>query len=355
VSILVVINAEETRERVLSLLEGGGHHDLKCVGCSQEALRLLGAANPEHATPFNSVLADVDLPGVGGVELCRWIRELSHVCNLPVLLLAEKPGKETLREIFDAGATDFVAKPVCEYELLGRVRSALKLQCTLKECESRENELLEATRQLQRLNEKLHRLAILDDLTGIANRRFFNVLLHQEWGRATREVVPLSLILIDIDYFKNYNDHYGHLQGDQCLKQVASTLNGMIRRPGDLVARFGGEEFVVLLAHTSLQGARAVAEGLRQGVENLNLRHPDSAVSDRVTISLGVASLVPDRGFSVDSLLAAADRAVYQAKVEGRNRVNVFLGRMEDPGLPSIPLPGPHRLSNLKVEAKPSE
>src|SRR6185437_2913636 len=141
----------------------------------------------------------------------------------------------------------YITKPFSVNELLARMRSAANLKRQFDQRRQREEELLQVTQQLKRLNEELQRLSILDELTGIPNRRFFNILLTQEWGRSARIVVPLSMMLIDIDFFKNYNDFYGHPQGDRCLQKVAATLNSLVHRPGDCVARYGGEEFVVLL------------------------------------------------------------------------------------------------------------
>jgi diguanylate cyclase (GGDEF)-like protein len=204
------------------------------------------------------------------------------------------------------------------------MRSALNLKKEMDGCRTREKELVEVTGRLQQLNEELHRLAILDELTGIANRRFFNIVFAQEWGRAAREVIPLSLIFIDIDFFKNYNDAYGHSRGDDCLKKVAGALSQSVKRPTDQVSRYGGEEFAVIVPHTALRGARTMAEGLRNKVEELRLEHAGSLIHDRVTISVGVACATPERGVAPDSLVLAADRAVYQAKRGGRNRVEAL-------------------------------
>src|SRR5262249_52678005 len=160
---------------------------------------------------------------------------------------------------------------------------ALALKHELDECRARERQLLELAEQLRRRNEELRRLAVLDELTGIANRRSFNLLLEREWARAAREVQPVSLILIDIDPFKDFNDQCGHPAGDERLRRVARALNCSAQRPGDQVARYGGEEFAVLMPHTGLHGAAAVAERLRREVEALGVPHPRSPVHDRVT------------------------------------------------------------------------
>ncbi|MHB8170214.1 MAG: diguanylate cyclase [Thermincolia bacterium] len=178
-------------------------------------------------------------------------------------------------------------------------------------------------RKLAEANLELQRLSLMDGLTGITNRRGFDEHLHIEWRRAMRNGAPISLIMLDIDFFKAYNDTYGHQEGDQCLKKVAVTVSKTLNRATDLAARYGGEEFAVILSHTYGDGAAAVAETLRAGVENLGLEHINSRTSNYVTISLGVATLFPKPETFPAQLIAAADEALYEAKQEGRNRVKV--------------------------------
>jgi diguanylate cyclase (GGDEF)-like protein len=173
---------------------------------------------------------------------------------------------------------------------------------------------------LEVANRELQRLAICDGLTKLANRRRFDEYLQQEWQRLARERSPLSLILGDIDFFKAYNDTYGHLTGDECLRQVASAIQEAVKRPADLVARYGGEEFAVILPNTDAEGAIAVAELIRQAVKALAIDHSKSLVSPHITISLGVATVIPSAELSPLDLIASADRGLYQAKSLGRDR-----------------------------------
>jgi two-component system cell cycle response regulator len=175
--------------------------------------------------------------------------------------------------------------------------------------------------QLRTVNEKLKKLVIQDGLTGIANRRHFEQTLDSEWQRLAREQKPLSLILCDVDFFKNYNDSCGHPAGDACLKEIAKVLTEAIKRPADLVARYGGEEFAIILPDTSDRGALWVAERIRQQLQQLKLPHPRSPIGRHVTLSMGVATIIPNGNRLSESLVREADRALYQAKSKGRDRV----------------------------------
>ncbi|MCP4216239.1 MAG: diguanylate cyclase [bacterium] len=190
---------------------------------------------------------------------------------------------------------------------------------------NRLEELVEKrTKQLAEANKKLERLANYDALTGVANRRNFMDTFEREWRRASRNSMPLSLIMIDVDFFKSYNDNYGHQQGDECLKQVASIMGDTLPRTGDFLARYGGEEFAVVLPGTDSDGAALVTEKLRAKVSEAEIGHDLSEINNCVTISLGVATVVPTTDDNIDSLIAAADKALYKAKKNGRNCFEVF-------------------------------
>lgn len=186
------------------------------------------------------------------------------------------------------------------------------LNSLLLECENRE---------LQKASHELRRLSISDVLTGLGNRRHFEFMLDQEWMRAMRSETPISLIIFDIDFFKCYNDNYGHQAGDECLRMVAEEIGGFAKRAGDTSARYGGEEFVLLLSDADLDQAAIIAEACRACVETLKITHGHSKVSDVVTVSAGVSTMVPDSGTGRRELVEAADKALYRAKSEGRNRV----------------------------------
>lgn len=179
-------------------------------------------------------------------------------------------------------------------------------------------------RLLREQAEKLRGLAYLDGLTGIPNRRRMDEYLADELKRAARSGAPLSIIMADIDYFKQYNDAYGHQQGDFCLQRIANAIKATLRRPADLVARYGGEEFVIILPDTAMDGAVALAEDIRMHIESLNILYKTSEIAGHATLSLGVSSILPDSNASEKSLLNQADTALYQAKTNGRNRVAVY-------------------------------
>ena len=174
---------------------------------------------------------------------------------------------------------------------------------------------------LRQAYQELERLAHLDGLTQVANRRRFDEYLAQEWKRSAREGQPISLVMFDVDYFKHYNDCYGHQLGDDCLKQIAYAASLALKRPADLMARYGGEEFAVILPNTDAEGAIAVAQAIQQDVRRLQIPHAQSQIGDRVTLSLGVSSMIPISNTTSDDLVAAADEALYAAKSQGRDRI----------------------------------
>lgn len=186
---------------------------------------------------------------------------------------------------------------------------------------ARTAELQQTNAALILANQKLEVYSQTDGLLGIANRKYFDARLKDEWNRAIREQHPVGLLMIDVDFFKLYNDYYGHPAGDACLQSVANAVGGKMVRALDLLARYGGEEFVVVLPNTSSQGAYKVALGICQAVSDLHIPHAASTVADHITVSVGVASLLPDRRSTADRAVAAADQALYSAKQQGRNRV----------------------------------
>jgi diguanylate cyclase (GGDEF)-like protein/PAS domain S-box-containing protein len=180
---------------------------------------------------------------------------------------------------------------------------------------------IEDITERKKAEEQLKRIAFMDGLTGVANRRHFDTTLDLEWRRAMRSAKPISLIIVDVDYFKNYNDLYGHLAGDSCLQKIAHTIRDSLRRAGNFAARYGGEEFAIILPDTDTEEAYFFAESLREKIEHLNIEHTDSRVGKNVTVSLGVSTTVPQKESLHDELISLADKALYKAKQGGRNCV----------------------------------
>lgn len=321
-AIIIVDDSAVSQMHIKSILESAGYNDILIASAAGEVEMLLQAlASRGMSSQVDLIMMDIMMPDIDGIEACRRIKSKELYQDVPVIMVTGKKDVDNLQKAFSAGAHDYITKPPNAVELLARVRSALKLKHETDRRKAREAELLQLKLQLEDANGILRRLSFADGLTGVANRRRFDEVLKQEWGRARRNNSPLSLILLDIDYFKKYNDSLGHQAGDSCLKQVAAVLKENLKRPSDLAARYGGEEFAIVLPNTELQGATHVAEIIRSKIEDLRIYHPGSEIDKRVTVSLGVSCLYPDASNSPEILLAKADKALYQAKQAGRNIV----------------------------------
>jgi len=267
------------------------------------------------------ILLDMHMPVLDGFDLLKILREHDITHGIPVLMLSVDFCSATKEQAFDLGADDYLIKTPDKTELVARLRYHTRAYIDHLEREAAVVALEESRSKLKNTVAMLERISSLDGLTDVANRRFFDEVFKREWQRSLRETSALSLVFIDLDYFKQYNDHYGHLAGDDCLKEVAKAMNNALKRPTDLLARYGGEEFVVLLPNTHGQGAMLIAERLRKAIEALNLEHKDSEACDCVTASLGVVTTSPMIKHQPHDLLDAADQALYQAKDQGRNQV----------------------------------
>ena len=260
------------------------------------------------------VLLDIILPDLDGFEVARQIRQMESPGDwTPIIFLSSLNKDKDIEEGIAAGGDDYLLKPISEVVLAAKMRAMQRI------IQMRQS-LLVLTRKLDSANQELKRLTSLDGLTGIPNRRHFDEVLDREWRRAMRQGDELSILMCDIDFFKLYNDTFGHQAGDECLCKVAQALTASMDRGGDLLARYGGEEFVAVLPGTSLSGASHVAAQMRKAINELALEHPGSPVG-HVTASFGVASAVAMPETNPQDIVGAADRALYKAKNAGRNRV----------------------------------
>ncbi len=254
-----------------------------------------------HEPQPDIILLDVMMPEMDGFEVCRRLKADPMTWGIPVVFVTARDSEVDEELGLSLGAIDYITKPFSIATTRARVRNYLRIK--------QQSDLLET-------------LSLFDALTQISNRRRFDESYDVEWKRACRENTTLSLLMVDIDHFKEYNDSYGHGAGDVCLQAVATALASGVSRPGDLVARYGGEEFVVVLPETDLDAAILIAERLCQNVRDLNLPHAKSAVIPIVTVSIGCASLAPATCPEAKAaLLEEADQRLYQAKHEGRNRI----------------------------------
>jgi two-component system chemotaxis family response regulator WspR len=260
------------------------------------------------------ILQDLIMPALDGMTLVQQFRANTATQEIPIIVLSSNEDAGIKRDAFTRGANDYLVKLPDPIELIARIRAHSKSY-------HNQQALCEIQRKLEESNAILQRLAVQDGLTGVANRRCFDDILDREWRRCARSNSPLGLILIDIDSFKTYNDHYGHQGGDECLRRVATQLTNSVKRAGDLVARYGGEEFAVVLPETDLDGVATLAEVLRSSIEALGLEHKTSPAASHVTISLGAASCLPSTEGKPETLIAESDQALYAAKKSGRNRV----------------------------------
>ncbi len=278
----------------------------------------LAVATAEKLQP-SCILQDLVMPMMDGFELIKSYRTSAALSDVPVLVLSAKEDPKLKAHAFAVGANDYLVKLPDRLELLARVRYHSAGHISRLQRDEAFRFLRESQQNLATANIELQKLAALDGLTGIANRRRFDDVMHIEWQRLQREKKSLSLLICDVDCFKAYNDAFGHQAGDLCLKKVAAVLTENLKRPADIAARFGGEEFVIVLPDTALEGALVVAESCRSHLERLAI---ESATKDHpVTISIGVATMVPSQAATVATLIGRADKALYDAKAGGRNRV----------------------------------
>jgi diguanylate cyclase (GGDEF)-like protein len=251
--------------------------------------------------PPDLVLLDVVMPGMDGFEVCAKLKADASTCNIPIIFVTGHTDTEQETHGLSLGAVDFIAKPVNPAVVRARVKSQLTLKFQ---------------------SDLLRKLVFLDGLSGVYNRRYFDQQLSIEWARAGRSHAPLSILMIDVDFFKLYNDRYGHQAGDDCLRQIAVTLKISLKRPADLVARYGGEEFACILPETAFDDAMILAKELEARIRALQLQHEASTAASFITVSIGLATQTVGSIGDAQALVRLADAQLYRSKQDGRARVS---------------------------------
>ena len=320
VNILIVDDRTENLLVLESLLENIDCNIIKATS-GNEALSLM------LYYEFALVLLDVQMPDMDGFETAEYIRMNSKTRYVPIIIVtAISKEQKCIFKGYEIGAVDYLFKPIEPIMLQSKVKVFLELYNQKKMIEEQARLLemkVKELSELQEANFKLESLSTLDGLTGIPNRRSFDDYIEMSIKSCTRLNKPISLIMADIDFFKGYNDNYGHLKGDDCLINVAKSISLSVKRPLDFVTRYGGEEFAVILPETDEEGAKIIAEIIRKNVEELEIAHKSSDVSAYVTLSLGITTKSSSIQYSKNELIEHADKALYNSKSNGRNQVSV--------------------------------
>ncbi len=300
--ILLVEDSPTLRHTTSSLIANAGHTAIT-ADSGEAALQLI-----EHA-PVDMIFMDVEMPGLNGFETTRLIREWLGDHWVPIIFLTGKNDDESYQEGIDAGGDDYLIKPISPIIMSAKIK-AMERITSMRD-------------QLNKLNEKLETLSQIDGLTQIYNRRTFIELAKREWLQMARRQQSVTILMMDIDHFKLYNDTYGHPAGDIALQKVSSAISQSLHRPDDLVGRYGGEEFIVFLANTDRWDSVHVAERIRQAVESLKIEHSKSPSHPSMSLSIGGAVSLKTTGRNLEELIILADKALYKAKEKGRNQVQL--------------------------------
>ena len=305
----------ETKNRSKLLIVDDNRQNIEILmALFKDEYKIAAAINAKRAlkiaksdSPPDLILMDILMPEMDGYELCTILKEIPTTQQIPIIFVTAVSEIMDESRGFNLGAVDYITKPFHP----PMVKARVKLHLNLK----RKQELLE-------------KYAFLDALTEIPNRRRFDEVLEKEWNRAKRSHFPLSLIMLDIDYFKYFNDTYGHGMGDDCLKSVAVTLEKSLRRGSDFIARYGGEEFMAILPDTTGNEAVTICQHIADNIKKLAIEHSSSSINDCITVSMGGATIKPDEITPIEAFIEAADQKMYEAKAAGRNQFkHVILGK----------------------------
>lgn len=284
-------------------------HDVVIVNNGQQAIDAYSNVQPDI------ILMDVIMPEMDGHAAARALRNNAQDW-VPIIFLSACITADDIAAGIHAGGDDYLTKPVDKIVLEAKMIAMQRIA-------SMRHQLIDVSRELVLANNELKQLVNIDGLTGLANRRYMDQILRSELLRGYRQHEPLTVILTDVDLFKSYNDRYGHVAGDECLKKIGQVLLSSVHRGGDVVARYGGEEFAMILPNTPVEGARVIAESVREKVQQLSIPHEASSVASVCTMSAGVYTCLPQQSEPNDALLQKVDRCLYLSKIHGRNRVTV--------------------------------
>lgn len=305
-----ILVVEDNRPSLDALLQSVRHFGAAAIPAESGGAALAAFASERP----DLVLLDSALPDISGFEVAQKIRAQETPGDwTPIIFLSSPDDEAGIEKGIAAGGDDYLHKPFSEIVLGAKIRAMQRLVLMRAS-------LLALTRKLDATNQELQRISLMDGLTGVANRRYFDETISVEWRRARRHSNSMAVMMFDIDHFKLYNDTYGHLAGDECLRRIAATIRQNTARPSDLVARYDGKEFAVILPETTIGGAVLVAEKIRQAIHDLNIPQAPGS-GDRITLSIGIASAAPGFDNPPDDLIHAADQALRRAKAEGRDRI----------------------------------
>ncbi len=321
INILLVADSPEKLVAMRQLLDGPELHVIGTTS-GREAI------DYAKETEFALAIIGEHTPDMEGTAVAASLRALECARHLPVIFVVT--GRKTPSWIFegyDAGTVDFVSSPIDPYLLASKVATGLNvfrlkalLQDAARALDAKSAALTAAEAALAEKDREMAVVRTLDRLTGLPNRRAMGDMLHTEWLRMAREKAPLSVLFVDVDHFRLFSDHYGEYAGGRCLRRVAAALDGVLRRPADLLGRFGSEKFGVILPGTDMAGANVLADNMCRAVKNLDIEHSTSPVCGVVTVSIGVGSVSPGPCYGAMDLIQAADKALYKAKLAGRDR-----------------------------------
>ena len=330
--IAIVDDSKLTKEVIKNLLTDIGYRDILLFSSAEELFEYLGIDKNEPSNEHHPdlILLDIFMKGMNGIEACRILNSKGNFKDIPIIMITASGNDGDLLEAFGVGARDYITKPYRKIELIARIQAALQLRKEIELRQTQAIEMIKLASELQNANDLLKNLSFLDSLTGIPNRRYFEEIVSREWEKSLKNQQPVSVFMIDVDFFKKYNDTYGHLYGDKALKEVALALKNSLRQPQDIVARYGGEEFIAFLPGCSLENASSVGKKMVENVRRLEIPHSASTAADHVTVSIGIISLVPDKKISFEKAISTADSVLYRVKESGRNNFKGLKCRLKE-------------------------